>query len=287
MQKIPCSVPILTLNAEKNLDQCLASLVDFEDVFIVDGNSTDRTHEIAKKYGRPIYKQVDSDEPNVRIKDFTAVRNRAYSMIKTEWLLDFDSDEYLSPALTDEIRAIFSKKPSMNTAYQIQNKVIFGTHKAEYAYSYPSYLIRLYAPKSGVALIPGKTIHESVVAPDHVTIETLTHPIWSYAPGTYQASIAKDNRYLDIVRTRMFSDELYKKPRPWNLLSSIGENFARAIYIILYSLWLYMRHGYQRSMPISQVARNARYSAYIGYYRFIQLYRHMRGQKSSGAPRND
>ena len=93
MQKIPCSVPILTLNAEKNLDQCLASLVDFEDVFIVDGNSTDRTHEIAKKYGRPIYKQVDSDEPNVRIKDFSAVRKRAYRRIKSDLRLDLDSEE--------------------------------------------------------------------------------------------------------------------------------------------------------------------------------------------------
>ena len=162
MQKIPCSVPILTLNAEKHLEQCLQSLVDFEDVFIVDGNSTDRTQEIARKYNRPIYKQIDTDEPNVRIKDFTAVRNRAYSFIKTDWLFDLDSDEYLSPELIEELRTLFASQLGPNAAYQISHKLLFGSQKTEYAFFYPAYVVRLYTPKSGVALTKGKKIHESV-----------------------------------------------------------------------------------------------------------------------------
>jgi len=47
---------IPTLNAEKNLEKCLASIAkqdyprDRFEVFVVDGESTDRTREIAKKY---------------------------------------------------------------------------------------------------------------------------------------------------------------------------------------------------------------------------------------------
>ena len=52
--KIKCSVPLLTLNSEKTLARCFESVKDFEDILIVDGNSTDTTHDIAKKFGIPI-----------------------------------------------------------------------------------------------------------------------------------------------------------------------------------------------------------------------------------------
>ena len=106
MRKIPCSIPILTLNSEKHLKQCLESVKDFDDAFLVDGNSTDKTLEIAKEFGVKVYKQVETDEPNVKIKNFTEVRIKAFNLTKYDWYLDLDSDEYLSENLVKKIREI-------------------------------------------------------------------------------------------------------------------------------------------------------------------------------------
>jgi len=45
------SVALATFNEEENIARCLQSVKDFADeIVIVDGTSTDRTVEIAKKY---------------------------------------------------------------------------------------------------------------------------------------------------------------------------------------------------------------------------------------------
>ena len=46
------TVSIITLNEEKNLERTLKSVQDFADeIVIVDSGSTDKTEEIAKKFG--------------------------------------------------------------------------------------------------------------------------------------------------------------------------------------------------------------------------------------------
>ncbi len=49
--KIPVSVIVMTLNEELNIVNCLKSLERFDEVFVVDSNSTDRTCQIAAEMG--------------------------------------------------------------------------------------------------------------------------------------------------------------------------------------------------------------------------------------------
>ena len=62
MEKIACTVEILTWNSEKTLKACLESVKDFDDIIILDGNSTDKTLEIANNYRARIIKQVKTEE---------------------------------------------------------------------------------------------------------------------------------------------------------------------------------------------------------------------------------
>jgi len=48
--KIKCSVGILTFNSGDNLEKCLKSLSDFDEIIVCDGGSADSTVEIAKKF---------------------------------------------------------------------------------------------------------------------------------------------------------------------------------------------------------------------------------------------
>lgn len=49
--KIPVTAIVATLNEEKNLARCLSSLEQFDEIIVLDSNSTDKTQEIARSFG--------------------------------------------------------------------------------------------------------------------------------------------------------------------------------------------------------------------------------------------
>lgn len=96
--KFPISVIILTYNEEIHLERLLRNIADWSDeVFIVDSFSTDKTLEIAKKYGGKI---VQHSFENQAQQFNWALDNLK---IKNEWILRLDADEYLTEELKEEI----------------------------------------------------------------------------------------------------------------------------------------------------------------------------------------
>ncbi len=59
------STVINTLNEEKNIERCLASVKDFSgEIILVDMHSEDKTVEIAKKYGQKFFFMNKPDSLN-------------------------------------------------------------------------------------------------------------------------------------------------------------------------------------------------------------------------------
>lgn len=273
MSKIPCSVPILTLNSEKYLGRCLESLKDFEDVYLVDGNSTDGTHAIALKYGRRIEKQVLTEEKNVRITDFTAVRKRAISLAKYNWILDLDSDEYVSEDLPAEVSKAIHSAPEQKKVFEIQGKVVIGGKRIEHAFNYPNFTIRLYDRLSGVVFASGKTVHEHYFVPDDVeTVRLHTGVIYSDTPASYAVCIEKDTKYLGIVKQKFFSAESKKRRKRLVALRALFLNLGRSVKILLVSLGLYVRYGFKNTLPFPHVWRYVRYHLIISWFRLRQIF---------------
>ncbi|WZB68239.1 glycosyltransferase [Achromobacter xylosoxidans] len=54
MSKIPVSVVVMTKNEERNIVKCLKALADFDEVFVVDSDSTDATCALATALGARI-----------------------------------------------------------------------------------------------------------------------------------------------------------------------------------------------------------------------------------------
>ena len=52
--KIPISIIMISLNEKANIEKCLKSLERFDEVWLVDSNSTDRTCEIAESMGAKV-----------------------------------------------------------------------------------------------------------------------------------------------------------------------------------------------------------------------------------------
>lgn len=170
--RVPCSVPILTLNAKHHLARLLPVLqAQFDDVFIVDGNSTDGTRAFAQEQGIRIEQQFDSTEPNLRITDFTEARLRSWSLARHDWIFLVDADELPTPALLERVRSLIAAGHT-EAAHRFHRTVCLPSgREVTHAFFYPEHtMIRLFHRKSGTTLDPHRQVHERFVVPAHVRI---------------------------------------------------------------------------------------------------------------------
>ncbi len=90
-KSVRLSVSMIIKNEEKMLAECLESVKDAADeIIIVDTGSTDRSKEIAARYGAKIYDFAWAD-------DFSEARNFSLSQCTGDWVLYIDADERLTP----------------------------------------------------------------------------------------------------------------------------------------------------------------------------------------------
>lgn len=148
MEKIKASVGILTLNSAKELPRTLESLSRFADVYICDGNSTDKTQEIALSYGARIVKQVNTDLPNQRITNFGEARTSCLQAGKYNWHVRVDSDEYLSSEVTEEIAKIVENPNPPYFVYKMPRKYVWRGKVIDDTITYPNRQIRFFHRKA-------------------------------------------------------------------------------------------------------------------------------------------
>lgn len=90
MKKYTLSAVVLASNSEKKIEACLRSLVGWADeVIVVDGQSKDKTAQIAQQYGATVYSHAF-------LGSFAAERNFGTDKAKSDWVLQMDSDEVVT-----------------------------------------------------------------------------------------------------------------------------------------------------------------------------------------------
>lgn len=122
MNKLPITVIVPTRNEEKNLPLMLPLLKDFDEVIVVDSQSTDRTPEIVKSFG---YQYVEF----VWNGHFPKKRNWALRNvpIRNEWVFFVDADEYVTPQFMEGLKEAF-KDTKDNVGYWIYYTNYFMGH---------------------------------------------------------------------------------------------------------------------------------------------------------------
>ncbi len=172
--KIPCTVEILTRNNEHTIGRCLESVKDFAEILILDGNSTDRTLEIAKTYHCRIVRQYDMADENIPITDYAEVRNKGLRLSSYDWFMYIDSDEYLSREAAEEIRSIVeNSNPSVWVWWQ-PRKYILNGKIIDCATTYPNQQVRFFHKKYVMRFI--KPIHERIVVKKGALVGILRSP---------------------------------------------------------------------------------------------------------------
>jgi glycosyltransferase involved in cell wall biosynthesis len=132
------STVILTLNEERNLPGCLASLAGCDDVTVLDSGSTDRTTDIARASGAKVLVNP--------FFDFAQQRNHAQRAIpfRHRWVFHLDADEQMTPELLAEARAaVATPEAESLDGFYVAPKMLWEGRWIPRCTDYPAWQARL------------------------------------------------------------------------------------------------------------------------------------------------
>ncbi len=135
--RVPVTAMVFTLDEEKNLGRCLASLAGFGELLVVDSFSTDRTLEIAREHGARVVQHA--------FTGFGAQRTWAltHAAPAFDWVLVLDADERVPTELAQEIARVLANPDPRVGAYRLRRRFHLRGRWVPRASLYPSWVVRL------------------------------------------------------------------------------------------------------------------------------------------------
>jgi glycosyltransferase involved in cell wall biosynthesis len=131
---------ILTFNEEIHLARCIESLLPLtSEIVVVDSLSTDRTIEIARKYGARVLERAWENNHSTQF-------NWALEQLPKEkqWIFRIDADEVLTSALVEEIKgAILNVAPNVN-GFSCRRHLVFQGHLLRFGGMSNNRVLRLF-----------------------------------------------------------------------------------------------------------------------------------------------
>jgi len=222
------SVVLAVYNEERNLTRCLESVKDLADeIVIVDGTSTDKTVEIAKKYHAKI-------EITTNLQIFHINKQKAIDLATKQWILQLDADEVVSKELAEEIIDILKDTTHEYAGYWIPRKNYFLGRFLMKGGQYPDYTIRFY--QKGKGRLPQKDVHEQAVIDGKVGY--LHAALLHYPYKDFANYKLKWERYNSIFAAQM-KTELQHKNYLFKMWFAINNLILKPI---TWFLMAYIRH---------------------------------------------
>lgn len=163
--KIHATIGMLTYNSEKNLSRALASVVDFAEIIIADGGSTDATLEIARAAGARV---ISQSNPGHTITNFALERNLALVAATQPWFFYLDSDEIMSPELVEHIRTVANNPTHPYSAYRVRYLKTNADASRVYRTYNEYYQLRLVRTNIGARF--EQPVHERILMPIGIEI---------------------------------------------------------------------------------------------------------------------
>jgi glycosyltransferase involved in cell wall biosynthesis len=175
------SVVITTWNSEKTIARALTSVSWADEIIIVDGQSTDRTAAIARKFTKHIILRPNDPMLNVN-------KNFGFTQATGDWILSLDADEEITPVLAKEIkRRTNDGRNNGIVGYWITRKNILFGKWITHGIWWPDPQLRLF--RRGRGRFPEKHVHEYIAVEGKC--ETLDEPMVHYNYATISQFIHK------------------------------------------------------------------------------------------------
>ena len=213
MNKIPITVILSVKNEELNLPSCLERLMRFEQILVVDSDSTDATVRIATRTGAEVVQFSWNGK-------FPKKRNWALqnTNIRHEWVLFLDADEFVTDEFVDEV-TIKIQDPTYN-GYTIQFENYFMDKKLRYGYGFQK--SALFKKSKGAY----EKIEEDLWS--HLDMEVHEHPIIEGKVGKIKAKVVhKDFKTLDHYISKHNAYSTWEAHRYLNLLQAKNATLSK------------------------------------------------------------
>lgn len=231
------SAALATYNEEQNIGDCLKSVGGLVDeIVVVDGQSADKTVEIARGYGANV-----TQTPNDPM--FHKMKQKAFDLASGEWVLYLDADERVSSKLAQEIRMVvemddeergnyvekvFKKNPlfarhqkllekrdgcigttdGLYVAFFFPRLNCFLGKYMRYGGVYPDGVIRLF--KKGSAYLPCKDVHEQMIVEGRVG--WLQNNLLHFTDPTLKRYLERNSRYVNLLARELRVKNVSKNP---------------------------------------------------------------------------
>lgn len=226
------SVAIATYNEETIIKRCLETVSEWVDeIVIVDGESTDNTVNMAKKF--PKVKIISSpNKPNFHLNKQIAI-----DACKSDWILQLDADEVVTPELNVEITKIINNNPEENGFWINRRNYFLGKFLTKGGI-YPDATIRLY--RRGHGKLPCQNVHEQ--AEIIGKIGYLKSDLLHYSDPTFSRYLLRNDRYTSLIAAKLLKDHI-----KINFLNFLRYFIIKPIYWFFLA---YIRHrGYIDGFP--------------------------------------
>ena len=192
---------IISFNEEKNIERCLASLVDVVDeIIVLDSFSTDRTEEICKQFKVKFFQH--------KFAGYTKQKNRAIDYAENDYILSLDADEVLSDELQNSLQKV--KEKAEFDAYDFNRLNIYCGKPIKRTGWYPDRKIRLWNKQKGKWI--GDLIHEVVKVDEGCKVNFLKGDLLHYSFNTIEEHLNQVNKFSTISAEQLFQK---KKKNLW------------------------------------------------------------------------
>ena len=145
------SAVVICTNEEKNIEECVKSILWADEIIIIDGGSTDNTRGLASKYTDKIYEN--------KWRGYAEQRKFSLTKVNCEWVFALDADERCTEELSKEIREAVNE--SSYSGYKMPRKSFFLGKWVKHCGWYPDYKLRLFKLKE--VSLSDKLVHEEYI----------------------------------------------------------------------------------------------------------------------------
>jgi len=198
------SVSIIAKNAEGSLERCLRSVTWADELVVLDGQSTDRTREIARSAGAKVLEK--------KFESFPIERHHALQQTSHHWVLSLDADMIVPPALAREIQELLRRGPDCD-AYLLRCLNHFMGREIRHCAWFDHRFLRLFDKRKGHYDLTAKVLDQFICAG---RVGRLTHHLVHHQTETLEEYLQKMTRLF----APLTADEYMQKGvriRWWNL----------------------------------------------------------------------
>lgn len=214
------SVVISAYNEEKNIKDCLSSVLFANEIIVINNSSTDTTEEIAKSFTKHVIQQKN-DPLRIDLQ-----KNTGFEKATKDWILSLDADERIPRELADEIKDLLRRDHTEEVAFEIPRKnIIFGKW-IEHSLWWPDYQLRLF--QKGKGKFTSATVHKAITIDGK--IGRLSNPMIHESYTSVTQYVQKmDLIYAENEANSLIKEE--KRLRPLDALSMPAHDFLKTYFL--------------------------------------------------------